>query len=557
MLNGNPLPRGRWELSDADLEKLFAAEETGEPACAAPAAPTAPQPDDSIVFHYCTVHVSGVRRPYAYLTGGLPLQVGDWVEVPFGKDDLSRCGQVSSLTACNRATAPWPPEQTKTILRVVEAPVEAEKTPEQATRPASVPKLKPIPTPEPMKVSVTEPQKLLAPKSQKPTETETAKVSTSARESNCAEKRTSKNFAPVSKRRFPWKIACVVLVFFVGAAAVAVSQWNVNRHYRQAQEYLAQSDFRSAAVELEQVPMAYQKQEVMARFADACLLAEQGTLEAYETALGELKEVLSHSDETLRPQVEAQYANIHKRYDDLRYQTGMDALQAARFREAEECLNQLRSSPAYPYASEMLCYARARQNAKSSDSSSRLKATLSALQQIPVDYDGPCAEKITAFRAQVADMIAAAEEREEEARKAEAERAAALKASGIPYVGMAEREVNSTRQLGKAYRSDTENGQKVYSWYSKANGDLVFQAKCSGGQVVSTVKYGGDAYWNGDQLLVKLGPQIIHRFNSGGASNNSHDYSVRDDYDNPEDLYEDNRDWFDDEDEAWDYWYED
>lgn len=33
--------------------------------------------------------------------------------------------------------------------------------------------------------------------------------------------------------------------------------------------------------------------------------------------------------------------------------------------------------------------------------------------------------------------------------------------------------------------------------------------------------------------------------------------SVRDDYDNPEDFYEDNRDWFDDEDEAWDYWYED
>ena len=26
------------------------------------------------------------------------------------------------------------------------------------------------------------------------------------------------------------------------------------------------------------------------------------------------------------------------------------------------------------------------------------------------------------------------------------------------------------------------------------------------------------------------------------------------DYDNPEDLYEDNRDWYDDEDEAWDEW---
>ena len=37
---------------------------------------------------------------------------------------------------------------------------------------------------------------------------------------------------------------------------------------------------------------------------------------------------------------------------------------------------------------------------------------------------------------------------------------------------------------------------------------------------------------------------------SGG--NNSG--SVRDDYDNPEDLWEDNPDWYEDEDEAWDEW---
>ena len=75
--------------------------------------------------------------------------------------------------------------------------------------------------------------------------------------------------------------------------------------------------------------------------------------------------------------------------------------------------------------------------------------------------------------------------------------------------------------------------------------------------VISAVKYGGDTYWNGDQLLVKLGPQIIHKFNSGGTTNSGSDSSIRDVYDNPEDLYEENRDWFDDEDEAWDYWYED
>ena len=37
---------------------------------------------------------------------------------------------------------------------------------------------------------------------------------------------------------------------------------------------------------------------------------------------------------------------------------------------------------------------------------------------------------------------------------------------------------------------------------------------------------------------------------SGGSNSGS----IRDDYDNPEDLWEDNRDWYDDEDEAWDEW---
>lgn len=41
-------------------------------------------------------------------------------------------------------------------------------------------------------------------------------------------------------------------------------------------------------------------------------------------------------------------------------------------------------------------------------------------------------------------------------------------------------------------------------------------------------------------------------FNYGNGGSNSG--SLRDDYDNPEDLWEDNQDWYEDEDEAWDEW---
>ena len=80
------------------------------------------KPDDGTVYHYCSVQVQGTRRPYAYLTGGLPLKVGDWVELPFGKDDVLRRGQVKAVMDCTRMVAPWPPEQTKTVIRTIDAP---------------------------------------------------------------------------------------------------------------------------------------------------------------------------------------------------------------------------------------------------------------------------------------------------------------------------------------------------------------------------------------------------------------------------------------------------
>ena len=64
------------------------------------------KPDDGTVHHYCSVQVQGTRRPYSYRTDGLPLKVGDWVELPFGKDDVLRQGQVKAVMDCTRMAAP-------------------------------------------------------------------------------------------------------------------------------------------------------------------------------------------------------------------------------------------------------------------------------------------------------------------------------------------------------------------------------------------------------------------------------------------------------------------
>ena len=118
----NPYLEESWEKR---LRRVFTAappSRSTKPRAAATAKPIADaKPDDGTVYHYCSVQVQGTRRPYAYLTGGLPLKVGDWVELPFGKDDVPRHGQVKAVMDCTRMVAPWPPEQTKTVIRTIDA----------------------------------------------------------------------------------------------------------------------------------------------------------------------------------------------------------------------------------------------------------------------------------------------------------------------------------------------------------------------------------------------------------------------------------------------------
>ena len=77
---------------------------------------------DTNVYSYCRVLVPGAVRPYSYLTGGIPLQVGDLVEVPV--QDKGMTGTVVFVGQYSRKYAPFPVEKTKTILGKIEIPVE-------------------------------------------------------------------------------------------------------------------------------------------------------------------------------------------------------------------------------------------------------------------------------------------------------------------------------------------------------------------------------------------------------------------------------------------------
>lgn len=77
------------------------------------------------------MEVSGLFAPKEAERMALPCrvlfqEVGDWVKVPFGMENVVKRGKVTSVTRCTRRTAPWPPEETKTVLCMTEQPTEFE-----------------------------------------------------------------------------------------------------------------------------------------------------------------------------------------------------------------------------------------------------------------------------------------------------------------------------------------------------------------------------------------------------------------------------------------------
>ena len=63
----------------------------------------------------------------AYLTGGLPLAVGDFVVVPVGNRNAEKTGRVTDIFVCSAQDAPYPPEKAKFVLRKSEQTAFPEK----------------------------------------------------------------------------------------------------------------------------------------------------------------------------------------------------------------------------------------------------------------------------------------------------------------------------------------------------------------------------------------------------------------------------------------------
>ena len=458
----NPYLEESWEKRFRRVFTTTPSSRTEKPHSHATAKPIADaKPDDGTVYHYCSVQVQGTRRPYAYLTGGLPLKVGDWVELPFGKDDVPRHGQVKAIMDCTRMVAPWPPEQTKTVIRTIDAP--AVKPTIEVAVPTS-PKRVEQPKKEAEKIEVPV---IPAPE----TKPEEPKAESQVTEPVVSEKDEKKPVPP--PKPFPFKkiIAAVLAVAVIAGISISLSSRNKQRAaaYEAALQELSNGNYTSAEQDF----------SALSGYRDAASLS-----------------------------IYCKYADMYK--GKTEYVGGQDEL-----------------------ATITLKY----------DTS--WQQDVDALEKRVKGYK---AEKDAAEEAERQRI--AAENSAKRERSLKDKYSGKLPVEGMPvsclkYTSLGEPD----KRLNCKNFEKLEQNQKYFNvyWYDE-NGEMIAAGMC--------------AQWKNDsEYMLKSFSQYYpsggnqgQTFNYGNGSNTSG--SLRDEYDSPEDLWEDNQDWYEDEDEAWDEWYD-
>ena len=421
------------------------------------------KPDDGTVYHYCSVWVQGTQRPYAYMTGGLPLKVGDWVELPFGKDDVPRHGQVKAVMDCTRMVAPWPPEQTKTVIRTIDAPAATPTIEVAAPKPQ-----KRVEQPKKKTESVEIPV-ISAPE----TKTEESKAEPQVIEPVVSEKDEKKPVPP--KKPFPLGklIAAVLAVAVIAGISISVSSRNKQRAaaYDAALQEMSNGNYTSAEQDFSE----------LSGYRDAASLS-----------------------------VYCKYADMYK--GKTEYVGGQDEL-----------------------ATITLKY----------DTS--WQQDVDALE---TRVNGYKAEKDAAEEAERKRIAAENAAKREQSLKDQY--SGKLPVDGMPVSCLKYTSLGSPDKTEKCRGFDNlveEKRSYTVYWYD-SEGRIQAAGHCFKGKRYEEYMLISFSYYD---------YSVSNSFGHNSTSDNSSDNggsSVRDDYDNPEDLWEENQDWYEDEDEAWDEWYD-
>ena len=490
------------------------------------------------IYHYCLVRFSGSGTALAYRTEDRTLQPGDRVRAPYGRDNAPRTGRVAAVGDYSTADAPYPPEKTKLLFGRASAQECADADEEEAQRKAR-----------------RERRAAERARAAAAANSSAAAVPDEPDEPNRPERTNERTpaaeRAPKKRHVGRWVSAAVAAAACAAAVAAAVPRvraWNAC--VADARQTLLGGDYRAAYEKLDGVPSLFGADVDALSRAAACA-AGSGTREEVDDAIADVRRIGAGGDEELADYAARLEPTLLARADRLALSAALDA---AADNDMETFLQLLPEGSADSEQIEQIF----RAVYFGDDDSAELKRMLSRLDEMMKSYTGADGKNLAVLR----DRLAEAADDAEDEEKWLAER----KASGLPYVGMTEDRVEETKQLGKAYHSyaltrpfklwadhiERRSGT-LYNWRAD-DGTTVFEAFCYQGKVLTVEKLGGSNYWDGDTFINRQRPKPS-RFTGGGNGSGNGSHSLRDDYDDPEDLYEDGG--YDDLDEAWDEWEDD
>lgn len=436
-------------------------------------------------YQYCMVQFRENGAPYAYLTGGVPLEAGAFVIVPVGRYGAKRLGRVTEVFLCTEQDAPYPPERTKFVLR---------KAAETAFPKRDVP-------------SKRVPQK-------------------DARQENAQE--TQENAPPGPAAR--------------AAACASPATPDIERTCdRQGAEDLAvcaQGAGRTAQAATEKAPQLDRAQAAKPRDLPGTVL---------DTLPGPILDTLPQPVRLKEPVGKAAAFRPSKAVVPRAAASGSSKAAA-------------REAPGAPRG------AGANAAAPNGAPKRRWQRWLLLAAALGVFLFVLLREEPETKPAVDPDWAARWEaEREAEQRAEEAE-IQAMRDAGLPYVGMPESEIGTTPVLGsygvvrhkQVCRDNWDGGwrvleQSTYLWFTTGQA-RIFTAICLNGYVSEVQEESG--YWRDHTLLVPVVKPDTHAtyyYNDDDDDSGS----LRDEYDSPEDLYEENPDDYEDLDDAWDAWEND
>lgn len=73
-------------------------------------------------YIYCMIRFSNATHQFSYITDDASIKEGNFVKVPFGKNNRERIGLVMRIIHCTEENAPYPPEKTKLVIEKTERP---------------------------------------------------------------------------------------------------------------------------------------------------------------------------------------------------------------------------------------------------------------------------------------------------------------------------------------------------------------------------------------------------------------------------------------------------